>query len=41
MNLIIELKNGTSGDDQSVFNPSVCADVLNGAIRGPQTARAR
>lgn len=41
MKLIIELKNGRTADNQSTFDPSVCAEVLNGAIRGAQALRAR
>lgn len=41
MKLIIELKNGRTADNQSAFDPSVCAEALNGAIRDAQAPRAR
>lgn len=41
MKLIIELKNGTTADNQSAFDPSVCAEALDGAIRDAQAPRAR
>lgn len=41
MKLIIELKNGTTADNQSAFDPSVCAEALDGAIRDAQAQRAR
>lgn len=38
---MIELKSGKTADNQSVFDPFVCAEALNGAIRDSQETQAR